>query len=137
MQKTRFAKSLSFVLCMVLIAAMALFAAGCSDNNASDGSVLGEGKNSFTFTVTDANGQMTTYEIRTDEEIVGDALLENELIAGEEGEYGLYVKTVDGITVDYDTDGKYWAFYVDGEYATAGVDATGIVNGTTYSFVVE
>ena len=43
------------------------------------------------------------------------------LIAGEDSDYGLYVKTVNGVTVDYDTDGKYWAFYVDGEYAATDV----------------
>lgn len=147
MQKTRFSRSLSLVLCAVLIAAMALFTIGCSDNSdpvvsggtvsQSDSNVLGEGEHSFTFTVTDAEGNVTSYEIFTKQTIVGDALLELELIAGEESEYGLYVKTVDGLTVDYETDGKYWAFYIDGEYAMTGVDSTDIVNGTTYSFVVE
>ena len=55
---------------------------------------------------------------------MGDALTELGLIEGEDSEYGLYVKTVNGITADYDTDGHYWAFYVDGEYAQTGVDAT-------------
>ena len=59
------------------------------------------------------------------------------LIAGEDSEYGLYVKTVNGVTVDYDTDGKYWAFYVDGEYAATGVDSTDITAGATYTFKAE
>jgi len=136
MQKTRFTKSLSLILCMVLIVAMALFTIGCGDNK-TDGNVLGKGENRFTFTVTDPNGKENTYEIHTDEDIVGEALLELGLIDGEAGDYGLYVKTVDGTTVDYDTDGKYWAFYVNGEYAMAGVDSTEILEGTTYSFVAE
>ena len=121
---------------MVLIAAAALFTIGCGDNK-TDGNVLGKGENCFTFTVTDPNGKENTYEIHTDEDIVGEALLELGLIDGEAGDYGLYVKTVDGTTVDYDTDGKYWAFYVNGEYAMAGVDSTEIVEGTTYSFVAK
>ena len=48
------------------------------------------------------------------------ALLALDLIAGEDSQYGLYVKTVNGITADYDTDGSYWAFYIDGEYAQTG-----------------
>ena len=68
---------------------------------------------------------------------MGDALTELGLIDGEDSEYGLYVKTVDGITVDYDTDGKYWAFYVDGEYAQSGVDSTEVTAGSEYSFRVE
>ena len=35
-------------------------------------------------------------------------LLSLDLIAGDEGEYGLYVKTVNGITADYETDGMYF-----------------------------
>ena len=58
---------------------------------------------------------ISTLEIHTDQETVGAALLELGLIAGEESEYGLFIKTVNGLTADYDTDGVYWAFYIDGE----------------------
>ena len=37
----------------------------------------------------------------------------------------------------YDKDGKYWAFYVDGEYAATGVDSTDITAGATYTFKAE
>lgn len=100
-------------------------------------SVLGQGATAFTFTVVDGDGNETSYEINTDQTTVGDALVELGLIAGDESDYGLYVKTVNGITVDYDTDGKYWAFYVDGEYAQTGVDSTDITPGSTYTFKVE
>ena len=99
--------------------------------------VLGEGKTMFLFTVVDKDGNETNFEIHTDKEIVGEALLDLELIAGDDGEFGLYVKTVNGITADYDVDQTYWAFYVDGEYAMSGVDATNIEEGKTYSFKVE
>ncbi len=140
---------LSVILCAVLIAAMALVATGCNSNKdtsggsipessaAQDITVLGEGATDFSFTVTDAEGNETAYQISTDKQTVGDALLELDLIAGEKSEYGLYVKTVNGITVDYDTDGMYWAFYVDGEYAMSGVDTTDITAGAEYSFKVE
>ena len=41
------------------------------------------------------------------------------------------------VNIDYDKDGKYWAFYVNGAYATKGVDSTDIEAGATYSFKVE
>ncbi len=85
----------------------------------------------------DKDGVETLFEIHTDKEIVGEALTELELISGDEGDYGLYVKTVNGITVDYDTDGKYWAFYINDEYASTGVDSTPIAEGESYSFKVE
>ena len=151
MKKTRFLKSLSLIVCIVLIAAMALFTIGCSDSNtpsaptssqstdsALNGSkVLGEGATKFTFTVTDVDGKETSFEINTDKKVVGEALMEHGLIEGEEGAYGLYVKTVNGITLDYDKDGKYWAFYVNGEYGSSGVDTTNIEAGATYSFKAE
>ena len=151
MQMTRSKKALSFILCIVLITAMALFTMGCSDSKTetNEGSdvkgnpevtevvELGEGETEFTFTVTDVEGAESCFLINTDETIVGEALEELGLIEGEPGPYGLYVNTVNGITVDYDTDGKYWAFYTNGEYATGGVDATEIEEGVVYSFKVE
>ena len=148
MKMTNFKKSLSLILLIVLIAAMALFAVGCGDNTngteapaastaSSEVTVLGEGEKTFDFSVTDCDGKETRFEIHTDKQTVGDALLELELIKGDAGEFGLYVKEVNGIKADYNTDGKYWAFYVDGEYAMAGVDMTNIEEGRTYSFKVE
>lgn len=160
MQKKHSRKVSSFILCMVLIVAMALFTTGCNGStgngdsgnpSAAEGAAgtrtdaggqtepeqLGEGSTVFPFTVVDKEGNETLFEIHTDKETVGEALTELELIAGEEGEYGLYVKTVNGITADYDKDGVYWAFYINGEYAPTGVDATAIMEGDSYSFKVE
>lgn len=131
MTKTSFRKVLSVILCFVLVASTALFA-GCTDDG-----IVGEGEKTFIFTVTDKEGNETEFEIRTDKTYVGEALLENELIEGEESDFGLYVKTVNGITADYEVDGTYWAFYINGEYALTGVDTTEIIDGATYSFKVE
>lgn len=109
-----------------------------TENDAQvEAQVLGEGSTVFTFTVVDQEKEETCFEIHTDKEMVGDALQELELIDGDEGEYGLFVKTVNGITVDYDKDGKYWAFYVNDEYAQTGVDTTKITQGDVYSLRVE
>lgn len=102
-----------------------------------DVTVLGEGSVKFTFEVVDGEGNQKNFEIHTDKESVADALLEFDLIAGDDSEYGLYVKTVNGITADYDVDQTYWAFYVDGEYSMGGVDAVVPQEGHTYSFKVE
>ena len=99
--------------------------------------VLGDGSVKITVIVVDADGNETNFVVNTDKETVGDALLEQNLIEGEDGDYGLYVKTVNGITADYDTDQTYWAFYVNGEYASTGVDSTPVNEGDTYEFKVE
>lgn len=97
--------------------------------------VMGEGSTTFYFTAQDVDGAVTKYEIHTDATTVGEALLALELIAGDDSEYGLYVTSVNGITADWDTEKAYWAFYIDGEYAQTGVDATEIVAGSTYEMV--
>ena len=69
--------------------------------------------------------------------MAGKALLDQGVIAGEDSSYGLYVKTVNGETADYDADGTYWGLYINGEYAMTGVDATTLEAGATYAFRVE
>ena len=140
MKKTGLFKSLSLSVCIVLIAVMALFTTGCNDSKTvstpSEAQVSSQTAE-FTFKVTDADGKETDFTINTDKKTVGEALLDKGLIAGDESEYGLYVKTVNGITLDYDKDGMYWAFYVNGEYASAGVDSTDITAGAEYAFKAE
>ena len=77
--------------------------------------------------------QEVTFTIHTDKATVGEALLEHKLISGEDGDYGMYIKKVNGITADYDKDKSYWAFYADGKYASSGVDTTKIDEKVTYS----
>lgn len=107
------------------------------EDPAVEATEVGEGATQFTFEVVDGEGNTTLFTVNTDKETVGEALLDVELIAGDESEYGLYVKTVNGVTADYDVDQTYWAFYVDGEYASTGVDQTAVTAGSTYSFKVE
>ena len=135
-------KLFASVLCMVLIVAMALSMTACTTNNGSDDANACAEQSvtvemSFTFEVVDKDGNVETFDITTDKTTVGDALLEEGLIAGEVGQYGLYVTEVNGIVADYNVDQTYWAFYVDGAYAATGVDTTDVVDGTTYSFKVE
>ncbi len=137
-------------LCIVLIAVIAVLAVGCNNTKSNEiqqvpttvqaqgeVTVLGEGARQFSFSVTDNDGIVTNFEIHTDKTTVGEALEELTLIAGDEGPYGLYVKRVNGITLDYNKDGMYWAFYINGEMAMSGVDATEITEGTVYSFKAE
>ena len=154
MNRTTARKWLSFILCVALIAAIALTAMGCDQAKTpenpettagdTDGgaettplTVKGEGATVFYFNVVDKDGNETKFEIHTDKTIVGEALLELGLIEGEQGDYGLYVKKVNGITADYNVDGTAWAFYEGDDYAMSGVDLTEIKAGATYAFKVS
>lgn len=102
-----------------------------------EATLLGQGQTYFYFTVVDQDQNETYFEIHTDKTTVGEALKELNLISGEEGPYGLNVKTVNQITVDYDKDKLYWAFYIDGNYAPTGVDDTDIMAGSQYTLKVQ
>lgn len=132
MNKKAMIKRMRLILCAVLIAAMALMAVGCGSKPAE---TAASGV-SFTFVVKDLEGNESTFNITTDKATVGEALLDEGLISGKDSEYGLYVTAVNGITADWDKDQTYWAFYIDGEYAMTGVDATEVTAGATYSFVL-
>ena len=140
-------KMMTRILLVMVVAVMMLGTMGCSKKDDKiigsaetvheDGAVLGEGSRVFDFTVVHMNGDEVHLEIHTDKETVGEALMDLGVIAGEEGEYGMYVKTVNGETVSYEEDGKYWAFYINGEYGMSGVDTTTITEGDTYALKVE
>ncbi len=137
-------KLLSLVLVFVLTAALALTGCGGkpvetteAPEPAGQTTVLGEGAKTFELTIADKEGVTHLYTIRTDAEMVGQAILEQELIDGEEGPYGMYIKSVLGQTLDYDTDKMYWAFYVGGDYALTGVDQTPITEGESYMIKAE
>ena len=134
-------KNFHSVLSLVLVAAMVLMFAGCGqkdvgetpDTTVNQQDVV---EKSFTFEVTELDGTKKEFSVKYDtEKTVGEALINEELISGEVGQYGLMVDTVNGQKYDYNKDGAYWAFFINGEYATTGVDTTPIKDGEIYSFV--
>ena len=92
---------------------------------------LGDGATTLVVEVK-ADDRQVTFTIHTDKTTVGEALQEHDLLEGEIGDYGLYVKKVNGIVADYDVDQAYWGFFINGEYAMTGVDSTNIEEGVTY-----
>ncbi|MBE5935533.1 MAG: DUF4430 domain-containing protein [Lachnospiraceae bacterium] len=107
------------------------------NDDANDVKNIGEGDNKFSLTIEDVDGEKTFYQVSTNKDNVGEALLELDLIAGEEGPYGLYIKSVNGKKLDYDKDKKYWAFYINDKYANTGVEQTKITEGDSYLFKAE
>ena len=126
---------------------MTLTAVGCGKAKRSegpystiickDGDTIGKGATSFKLEIVPKDASAVNITVKTDESTVGAALLANEIIAGDDSEYGLYVKCVNGVTADFDVDGTYWAFYINGEYAMTGVDSTDIEDGAAYALKVE
>lgn len=128
---------LALILTLTLAACAPVQGEPVADGVAQNGATVGEGAKTFAVEVTDSEGKTVKFTVKTDEDTVGAALLALGIIAGDDSQYGLYVKTVNGITADYDKDQTWWGFYVDGVSAAAGVDSTDITEGSTYGFKVE
>ena len=133
------------MFCFVLVVAM-LFCA-CTKNKVSpegrwadavylNDTEFGEGSKTVNVTVK-AGDDEVTFTIHSDERYLGDALLEHGLIDGDKGEFGIYIKKVNGILADYDIDKTYWGFYKSGEMMMVGVSGAEFADGDSYELVLE
>ena len=129
------------VLCLLVTVAVVITAfVSCGSkqeslNGAQTDAQTVSDKKTVYVTVTDDRGEKTEFTIETDKKTLREALESINLVQGEESEYGLYVKVVNGITADYDKDGAYWAFYKDKELLNTGVDSTFISDKDNYEIV--
>ena len=88
-RKTGILAGLLIVLC---IAAGVFFHANKPETTA--------GAKEINVVVVHADQTENTFTYQTDAEYLADVLLENELVTGETGAYGLFITTVDGETAD-------------------------------------
>jgi len=82
-----------------------------------------------------AEEKSVTFILHTDKENLGEVLTEHNLVSGEQGAYGLYIKTVNGILADYNQTKSYWGLTKNGESVMTGVDSVTIADGEHYEFV--
>lgn len=116
------------VVVVVLIAVMAVVYVSTRPETS-------KGAKSFTVEVVHSDGTSKTFTYNTDAEYLGEVLLAEGLIAGDAGEFGLYINTVDGEDAIYAEDGSYWALYEGEEYAMQGIDKTPVTDGGAFSLV--
>ena len=132
---------LSLLMCALLIATIAIAFTSCKGNNAvvddnrnNEKTTIGSGNTKFYFNVVDLNKNTTCFEIHTDKSVLSESLIELNLISGEDGPYGLFVKKVNGLELE---ENHYWMLYVENDMAPTGVDQTKIQPDTTYSFIAS
>ena len=94
-----------------------------------------QGGKTITVQVVMLEGEPSDYTIQTDEEYLRGALESIDLIEGSESEYGLFVTTVNGVTVD-DSKQQWWCFTQDGEMLMTGVDTTPIADGDHFEITL-
>lgn len=135
--------SFALLLCMTLL----LSACGSrevlpqvwEDATYTEDTTLGEGYMMVDVYVTAAD-KSVKLTIKTDEENLGAALLALGIVDGDMGDFGLYVKVVNGMTADYDVDASWWGFnkvLPDGTRETmmTGVDGVTISDGEAYELI--
>lgn len=93
------------------------------------------GGKTVTVTVVHADGTSKDFTYQTDAEYLGELLVAEGLVEGEDSEYGLYITKVDGEDAIYEEDGSYWALYEGDTYANQSADQTPLTDGGTYSLV--
>ena len=143
MQKTTFSSRAALAALFLALILLAAPLTACRKNDGGDlwadalytaDTTLGSGSAAVTVAVT-AGDKTVTFTIRTDKATLGDALSEFSLLDGEMGEFGLYVKKLNGITADYDADQYYWGLFSDGEALMTGVDSTPVEDGARFELI--
>lgn len=99
----------------------------------TEDTALGTGSKRITVKVT-AGEKSITFTLETDKENLADAMLEHELVEGDESQFGLYIKKVNGILADYDVDQTYWALLKNGEATATGASGVTVEDGAAYEF---
>lgn len=94
-----------------------------------------EGSKAITIEVVNKEKETKSYELKTDAEFLRQAMEETKdlTFSGTESALGMMVETVNGETADYNVDGAYWAFYVNGGYCEFGIDSQPVVDGDKFT----
>ena len=126
---------LAVIMCLSLCACGTTEpAAGLWENAIyTENTEIGNGEKTLTIDVV-AEEKTVTITVNTDKDTLGEALIDEGFIAGDEGAYGLYVKFVNGIEADYDKTQTYWGITKNGESVMTGVDQIEISDGEKYEF---
>lgn len=93
------------------------------------------GGKAIDVTVIYADQSSDEFHISTSSEFLRGALEEQKLIQGTESEFGLFVTTVNGVTVD-DSQQQWWRFSKGGEILMTGVDSTPIADGDAFEITL-
>lgn len=132
MNKRTYTKK-GLALALGLLLALGLFS-GCGEKPGAGEGESGLVKN-ITLQVMHRDESVKDFQLATDKETLRQALEEEGLIAGEESEFGMFVKTVDGETAD-DSKQEWWCLTKGGETWTSGVDSTEIADGDAFEFTL-
>lgn len=116
------------ILAMVMALVMVFALAACGQRQSTNAKTV-------TVTVVHGDGSSKDFTVKTEKEMLGEALTDEKLVDGEDGPYGLFVKTVDGETAD-DANQEWWCLTKGGESVETGVDSTPVEDGAAYELTL-
>lgn len=93
------------------------------------------GAKEITVTVTHADESSKDFIYQTDEAYLGDVLKTEKLVEGTEGEFGMFITTVDGETAD-DSKEQWWCITKSGESLNTSADQTPIEDGDQFELTL-
>jgi len=93
------------------------------------------GAKTVTVTVVHKDGSEKVFTCHTDAEFLGTVLVDENIVVGDYGEFGLFFNTADGETADFNVDGGWWQVFIGEESAMVGADQIPIADGDTFSLV--
>ena len=93
-----------------------------------------EGIKNITVSVITEKAQQ--FEITTERKYLGDALKDEGLIKGENGQYGIFITEVNKIKADSKNE-EWWCLTKENESVMTGVDKTPISNGDKFELTLK
>ena len=95
-----------------------------------------KGEKEITILVVHGDQTEKKFQYNTDAEYLVEVLKENELVDGEEGEYGLFIQTVDGETAD-EAKQQWWCITKGGEQVNTSADQTPVADGEQFELTLK
>ena len=93
------------------------------------------GKKDITVEVVHGDGSVRAFEVSTDAEYLGRALVEHGLVEENQSSYGLYILTADGETAN-EMKQEWWSLTKAGEEMMTGADEVVIADGEHYELTL-
>ncbi len=126
-------KTKKIVIALAVLLVLVLAAVGIYHACAPEAT---EGDKTIAVAVIHGDETRADFSINTEAETLRGALEQENLVQGEESEYGLFIKTVDGETAD-DSQQQWWCITKGGEMLETGADSTMIADGESYELTLK
>lgn len=124
-------KKTTMIAVIILIVVMAV--AGIVYMKFKPSTTQGDKEITVKVSALDKGEEVFTYQ--TDAQYLGEVLEANKLIEGENGQYGMFITTVNKVKAD-DSKQQWWCIIKEGEQVNTSADQTPIQDGDQYELTL-